>query len=79
MRTKPASNPIIAKFEKATDLPPDQAKDLLACARSTYYQWRSGSDMPEYMVRHIRALMLLPRESLDRLLKEYRIEREDDL
>ena len=77
MKKKPAINPTIAQFEKSTALTADQAITLLACGRSRYYLWRSGAEIPEPIDRLIKVILLLNMRTLERLLKEYGIERED--
>lgn len=65
-------NPTILGFEKATALGPTYAARLLGVAYPTYAQYRSGRrPLQRYHERHIEALLLLPRGSLDRLIKEH--------
>jgi hypothetical protein len=65
-------NKILLHFEKATGLGPVNSARLLGIAYATYAQYRSElRPLQTYHARHIEALLLLSRSSLDRLIKEH--------
>lgn len=65
-------NRAIQHFEKATGLGATQAARLLGLAYPTYAQIKSGlRPLQAYHARHIEALLLLPRASLDKLIQEH--------
>lgn len=65
-------NRLLIQFEKHTQLGPTYAARLLGYAYPTYAQWRAGSHvMQPHTERYVKALMLLPEDTLDGLIKEY--------
>jgi hypothetical protein len=65
-------NKVLVAFEKATGLGPTRAARLLGVAYVTYAQVRSGArPLQKYHARHMECLLLLPRTTLDKLIKEY--------
>lgn len=64
-----AMNKILIKFEKATGLGSTGAARLLGVAYVTYAQIRAGDrPLKLYHQRHIEALLLLPRATLEKLI-----------
>ena len=65
-------NQLLLEFEFYTGLGPTYACELLGMAYSTYAQIRSGArSMQVYTRRHLQALHMLPREDLEKLIKEH--------
>jgi hypothetical protein len=64
-------NPIILDFEKHVELGPVAAAKLLGYPYSTYSQYKNHTrKVRPYLRRHIQAIVLLPRETLDQLISE---------
>ena len=65
-------NSLLLQFEHHTGLGATKASRLMGLAYVTYAQCRAGSrPLQLYHERHVQALMLLPRASLDKLIKEH--------
>lgn len=65
-------NETLIRFEQHTRLGPVATARLLGYSYSTYAQYRSGlRPLQRYAARHVEAVMLLPRRTLDRLIKEH--------
>lgn len=64
-------NALVLEFEKHTQLGPVNAAKLLGYAYSSYAQYKSGArPLKPYLKRHIRVVMMLPREQLKVLIAE---------
>lgn len=62
----------IHKLEEHTGLGATHAALLLGVAYPTYAHYKSGHRrLQPYHERHIRALLLLPRRTLNNLIQEY--------
>lgn len=67
---------LLLQFERHIGLSAAKAAMLLGYARPTYYQYRRTGVLPDYAVRHIQALMLLPMSDLKSLIQEH-VEHDD--
>ena len=65
-------NRTLYEFEAAIGLGPTYAARLIGVAYPTYAQYRSlRRELPLYHSRHIGALLALPQDVLEQLIKEY--------
>ncbi len=72
-------DPLLKKFEKHVGLSlPDTAK-LLGYAKSSYYQLRNADAVPQHTRRCIEIIMRLREVELQKLIREYVGERDDEL
>lgn len=62
---------LLLRLEDRTGLTANQCSKLLGYARPTYYQYRRTDEMPEYAKRHVRLLLILPSDDLEKLVSEY--------
>lgn len=65
-------NLAVLNFETTAALDAEQAATLLGLRYVTYSQYRAGiRPVPDYTARHMEALLLLPEDTLNKLIARY--------
>jgi hypothetical protein len=72
-------HPLLVEYEERLNLNVTDAAKLLGYHRVSYYQLRARNTLPSHTERMISIILSLPQKEIDRLLRKYVGEPDDEL